>query len=660
MSNIYEPLRRGFIYEDVYCDLIVVYRDGRVQVRDEHDTAKEGGTFDSVTQFLEYQETDFLETELIEGVFGLIKGEKYMDEKGFVIHCMSDGKICYKGEQYDDFDDFEYDVTYFDSVQLLQHSDETEGKEDGEDTCLRNEAHKVHPKFVRCVSPTEDLEDIHKNVHYTFDRWEDSTENLEWLQEHQHKMVCILSVSLAKPDQSDNGIDDSRRTMCLKALQTWMEHGWSVLLFVPVENIKQYTHCARLKDRFGESLHFVPYKIDEGTCNLVRNVGESRNAILHFVLKHKEIVKTCTVADERVAPIQRPKPVLSNCGYWPTDEPDGIKSLRIKEGYDRLFAVKQFMEFGERSRTLFETLQEASVQSWEAFAENDQKYLKTVVDLYNEDTPKKSVWHAMKNKEPSLVGLPTVVRWNARKTHYDALAPHKRKYQKWHKRKYQKWDTTPDWNFLGADVDPFAPDRLVMPTQLITFKVGQGGYEGQFFYPFTTIGEDNFFSYMWGQTMGGVAQLDAIQIVREFPRGRHTSITRLPDNLDTYTDCAIEELIYLIKSPTYHQTRDAIPTLKWTPDAKAQSLSTTYYKWQCFIFSQLVVEAKKRGIRISKKAKRFCNRLLEFILSDKFRTKEYFTDVQKASYNAMMQLYRDSPTLRRKIRQLGLSIPENR
>ena len=165
---------------------------------------------------------------------------------------------------------------------------------------------------------------------------------------------------------------------------------------------------------------------------------------------------------------------------------------------------------------------------------------------------------------------------------------------------------------------------------------------------------------MWGETIGGVEQLDAIQIVREFPRGRQTSITRLPDNLAKYTDCAIKELIYLIQSPTYNQTGDAMPTLKWTVDADAQSLSAKYYKWQCFIFSQVATEAKKRGIRISKTVKRFSNRLLEFILSDKFRTTDYFSDVQKASYNAMLQLYRESPEMRRRIRKLGLSIPENR
>ena len=486
-------LRRGFIYEDIYADLIVILRDGSVQVTDENGNIKEGGTFVSVNQFIQYQETDFLENELIQGlVVGLIKGESYIDKEAFVIQCMPDGKICYKGKTFDNFDDFDDDVAddFFDSVQLLQDSKEIETKEQDGDTCFEKETRKIRPKFVRCVSPTEDIKFIHDHVHYTFDGWKDSQQNLEWLQNHQSKMVCILSVSLAKADDSENGIDDTRRTMLMKAVRAWTEHDWSVLLFIPVQNIKQYTHCARLKDIFGEKVNFVPYRIDEGTCNISMNVGESRNAILHFVLKHKGIMKTCTVADERVAPIQRPKPVLSNCyNFDPSDESDEIKRQRIREGYDRLFAVKQFMEFGKKSRPLFRTLQEASDQSWEAFEQNDQKYLKTVVDLYNKDTQEKSVWHAMKKENPSLVGFPTVVRWNSRKTHYDDLRPHI--------RKYQKWDTTAEWNFLGADVDPFAPEHIVMPTQLITFKVGDDGYDGEFFIPLQLLAKI-IFSHICG------------------------------------------------------------------------------------------------------------------------------------------------------------------
>ena len=228
------------------------------------------------------------------------------------------------------------------------------------------------------------------------------------------------------------------------------------------------------------------------------------------------------------------------------------------------------------------------------------------------------------------------------------------------KKRYKQWKLSGAGKFLGADVEPFAPERLVMPTQLITFKVGAGGWDGQFFYPFTTIGEDNFFSYQWGTQIGGCVQLDAVQIIRKFPM-KAMSITRTPDDLNGYTDCAIKELMYIIDSDTYDQGRaKSVPTLQWTPDSAKHSMRMSCYKWQCFIFSQIVVQAKKRKIKYSSKVKSVCDALLAFILSKSFRSTEYFVDKNKATYNAMLDVYRVSTLMTKYIKKLRLKIPTNR
>ena len=226
--------------------------------------------------------------------------------------------------------------------------------------------------------------------------------------------------------------------------------------------------------------------------------------------------------------------------------------------------------------------------------------------------------------------------------------------------RYDQWGISNGGKFLGADVEPLAPDRLVMPTQLITFKVGVGGWDGQFFYPFTTIGEDNFFSFQWGTQIGAIAQLDAVQIIRKFPR-KAVSITRTPDNLTNYTDCAIKELIYILNSDTYAQSRaGAVPTLQWTPLSAKHSMRMSCYKWQCFIFSQISAQAKKRNIRCPSKVNRVCDSLLTFILSKSFRSDDYFVDKNRGTYNAMLEVYRKSKRQKKQIGKLKLKIPKNR
>jgi len=661
-------MTRGFIYEDEDGDFVVYRRDGTLIITDDRGRQK-GEVYFDFDEFIENQDDDYLETVHFSS---LVKGERYVDGSGKLIVYQKNGKLKYNSKKFDTFESFLADSSpeFFDTVRLYSEdesdSDEEEEARIGtikrseyslksdEAVCLSAECQKPRQRHSR-EDQAASLDQIHQHVSYTFLDWQEGDDDYEtnrgWLAANQKRMTCILSVSLAKPDKSVNRIDDTRRTMLLNAITGWTDHEWSVLLFVPAQNQEQYIHCAKLKRIFGSAVNIVPYRIDQGTCNVNMNVGESRNAILHFMLANKDLVKTCTVADERVEALLRPRPVLSNAAFDPSDEPIIVSRQRANEGYSRLAAVKEFLEDGDAAEDTFRNLQGDSDYVWDVYTARENKYCRSVVQLYDPESPETSVWHALQDQTPTLIGLPTEFRANMRKTDPSDLH---------NKKRYKQWKTSGAGKFLGADVEPFAPERLVMPTQLITFKVGSGGWDGQFFYPFTTIGEDNFFSYQWGTQIGAIAQLDAVQIIRKFPR-KAVSITRTPDDLDGYTDCAIKELMYIIDSDTYAQGRaKSVPTLQWTPESAKHSMRMSCYKWQCFIFSQIVVQAQKRGIECPVKVKSVCDALLTFILSKSFRSADYFVDKNKATYNAMLDVYRKSPQITNYIKELSATIPTNR
>jgi len=659
-------MTRGFIYEDEDGDLVVYRRDGTLIITDERGRQK-GEVYFDFDEFIQNQDDGYLASVHFSS---LIKGERYVDSAANPIVCQKNGKIKYNGAKFDTFESFLADRSpeFFDTVRLYSEDDSDSDEEaaigtikrpeyslkSDEAVCLSEMCQKPRQRHSR-EDQSASLAQIHQHVSYTFLDWQEGDDDFEtnrgWLSDNQKKMTCILSVSLAKPDKSANKIDDTRRTMLLNAITGWTDHDWSVLLFVPAQNSEQYTHCAKLKRIFGSGVNIVPYRIDQGTCNVNMNVGESRNAILHFMLANKDLVKTCTVADERVEALLRPRPVLSNAPFEPSDEPIIVARQRANEGYSRLAAVKEFLEDGATAEATFRELQGDSDYVWDVYTARENKYCKSVVQLYDPESPETSVWHALREQSPTLIGLPTEFRANMRKTDPSDLH---------NKKRYKQWKLSGAGKFLGADVEPFAPDRLVMPTQLITFKVGRGGWEGQFFYPFTTIGEDNFFSYQWGTQIGACVQLDAVQIIRKFPR-KAVSITRTPDDLNGYTDCAIKELMYIIDSDTYAQGRTkSVPTLQWTPDSAKHSMRMSCYKWQCFIFSQIVVQAQKRKIGCSPKVKSICDALLAFILSKSFRSTGYFVDKNSGTYNAMLNVYRKSPLMTKYIKKLQLKIPTNR
>ena len=203
-----------------------------------------------------------------------------------------------------------------------------------------------------------------------------------------------------------------------------------------------------------------------------------------------------------------------------------------------------------------------------------------------------------------------------------------------------------------------------MPTQLITFKVGEDGWHGQFYYPFTTIGEDNFFSYQWSVHIGTTRQINAVQIIRKFPRAA-VSITRTPDDVTTYTPCAIKELMFILNSDTYYQLRaSTMPNIVWTEDSDKETLATPCYKWQAFIFCQIPAEADRRfklgqaDMVVTDKVRKVCDKLLAFILGDQFRKPKYFTGAKKNIYNNMIAVIKKNQ--KGYVKALGLHIPPQR
>jgi len=625
------------------------------------------------------------------------RGKIYLDDDGDEIIYNWDGTITIsrdgivpEGGNFKDFEEFKKeqdkgDINYLDSLEYYEDLDPLEPDvpslilTQNEAVCLAVECSKPHILKQR-PDQHDSVAHIHGNVTYTFLDWNSTTPtklaaNEEWLRTKHEKMVCILSVSLAKRDSSANNIDDTRRTMLINAIYAWQKHGWAVLLFIPSHNRGQYEHCARIKSMFdNEAVNIVPYSIEQGTCNVSMNVGESRNAILHFLNAWKHIITVCTMADERVESVLRPLPILSNAGYSGKDENVGIKEQRIKEGYDRLSVINMFLRIGTDSRSTFIEEQRKSDVFWASQSTRDTKFCRSVCALYDklliegrggkEDkiTTETSIYHQLKTDQPTLVCFPQNFRWFMQKTEWRDL-PNPR-------GRYKHWGKSAGGKFLGGDQSPLAPSRLTMPTQLITFKVGQGGWDGQFYYPFTTIGEDNFFSYEWTKEIGEARQVNAVQIIRKFPRAA-VSITRRPDDVTTYTPCAIKELMFILNSETYYQRNpNELPKIKWTVDYDPSPLSMPCYKWQAFIFCQIPAEVDRRsklsltdriarpGMVVTDKVRHICDRLLTFILSKKFREPKYFKAHSNQIYNNMIDVIRKNQT--KYVQDLGLQFPENK
>lgn len=526
-------------------------------------------------------------------------------------------------------------------------------------SCLSEQCKKITPKKVAKDCSTCGLPHT-EQPSYSFENWEVSQENKQWLIDHP-QTVSVLTVSLANwSGQGHVRVNLDRRTTLYNALDEWSNQGWSILLFVPLGNKEQYTECAKIQSVY-KTVRMVPYIIQRGTCNFQMNVGESRNALLHFADRFSNEIRSMVVADERVLNIERPAPSGAlDRTRGGGGEPNRIKAQRIQEGHDRLFALKQFLSDGptDTVRAFFKSKQVESDIFWKKEPDSSL-YFRSHVPIYDESVQKCSMWHELVKQNPSLVGIPTGYRWRMRKT--PLTVQMKKIYKRWESL-FQSGGT----KLGGADVSAIAPTDYTQITQLIALKIGgQNGWtvDTGVWYPYTTMGEDNYFSYEWSQQIGPVRQLDAIVMSRPM---ESQSLTRTYDDVSSYTDCALRALVSLLESKTYHLGRlGIVPLLLWVNDGNTESnrMSQDCYKRQVFVLSQVAYVCKKRSIPISTRAKLCSETFLRYCLeryNKKGDDSRFYKACHKKTdgdlYERLMKIYQKSGETYIK-NEMKLSIP---
>lgn len=484
--------------------------------------------------------------------------------------------------------------------------------DDTEKSCLKEKCSITAPAHRRAVASQQYH---HKHLTYRFYGWTEGSyenetpartlereKNERWLRLHHEKMVCILSVSIAKV--SGGTLDLNRRTMLINAILRWVDQGWHVLLFVPVVNIKMYTECAKLTTRFGDFVNVVPYSISEGTCNKRMVVGESRNAIMKFCWAFKDIFSSVLVSDERVEELALPRPNKKDG----LKEPDDVRRLRINHGFMVADLIKKYVSANESTSELedeFKTGQETMQNQWLQFT-NDNARWKTPLRIYDPTLPQLSLWHCLEERRSngrriSLVGLPTVFRSNMQKTdssfflanHTDGL------YNSFYKAYTTKGEQK--FRYIGGDYTPIMENSKTMITQCVIMKIGgMDGWNNNLLYPYTTIGEDNYFSYEWDKNIGNAIQCNMVTILRKFKKAA-VSITRTPDTVNNYTECAVNELVHVMKSGTY-KVKNKKVKIKWVTGYDPVDLETECYKWMAFIFSQVENAFHKKQMESNSRA----------------------------------------------------------
>ena len=147
------------------------------------------------------------------------------------------------------------------------------------DCILKKHQNKKPPKFI----PIDEKEQT-----YQFDGWKKTGANVNWLKRNESRLICVLSVSLVK---KIGDTDNFNRMDILKGcIKNWVDNKQSVLIFIPVKNLPEYNSCfLNLNREFKSKVKIAAYSVAPHTCGNNMVVGESRNAILDFVRKYKEI-----------------------------------------------------------------------------------------------------------------------------------------------------------------------------------------------------------------------------------------------------------------------------------------------------------------------------------------------------------------------------------
>ena len=434
---------------------------------------------------------------------------------------------------------------------------------------------------------------------YTYPLWDSDPERVAWLEAHEDSLVCILSVSLIR--QRLGLTEDemfNRKNILEEALEKWARHGWYCLVFIPHRNHKEYQQCLRIESRFGEHVRLASYEVYPDTCGKSMVVGESRNAILHFVLKYKHIFRTCTIADERIAGFWHGiKEVDTLKANITSEQAELVDKFRNKFGYELVKITKKAMgagTFKKNSKTMFRNLEKSfnrglqklkkqlSVEDFEDYTFESS--------IYNHNNHELSLWHALQTRQPTLVGVAAARAGAFYATNEEPIREKTRKSEK--------------------------------IAQFACFAVGGArgwrnttakGWRGQMFYTRTTMMEDNVWAYNWDESkeLGDVAEIYCVTAKRL----RGLSLTRRRINLAEYSECALKELLKALQSNSYryHNDRGGRVTMRWTTHSKGEALHLAEpegekkaYWHMASLIAGVADACRQKSIPVSHKVKQIC------------------------------------------------------
>lgn len=482
---------------------------------------------------------------------------------------------------------------------------------------------------------------------------ENVNENIQWLRANHEKLVCIMTVALVDCNTNtpeENKLD--RHRILMHTINTWVKHGWSILLFYPSKNAQQYEICSNIKkkEKYKPVFKTVPYELIDGTCNNTMNVGQSRNAILKFAEKfgdlgqawdsdHKNttrynIMKSLLVIDERVHDIQRVRfPVTQK-----VSEPSDVQALRRLEGFNMLHLVKKTMDMGYQENVKSDWIdeQKKSDKRWSELNHyGNINLFKSPTSFYvnGDHLSRFSLYDQIVGMQPGMLGV---------------IADH-------NFRQFQNF-TPPqgDQGLPGYDYDPFVKQRggkkvifgvhgafkrddLTAVQNLILIKLNS--WKGKLYYPHTAFAEDLYFGAQWCekvkhlQVSGVSRQLGCIYLNRNMD-GK--TLTRNVKDMITLTECGLHEYANLVQSSTYAQINPSVNELRYLKTLGTAPKCTWHYtqtaldthprkpvNWQSLMskdfhfaaenLCQLDLALQRRGKNSPDAIKFFCTRLIMFL-----------------------------------------------
>lgn len=397
------------------------------------------------------------------------------------------------------------------------------------------------------------------------------SQNIDWLRDNHEKVVCIMTVNVMNCNAKQGKLD--RHRILMRTINTWVAHGWSILLFYPKAFHEQYEICAQIKQKqkYKDVFRTVPYELIDGTCNDGMVVGQSRNAILKFAKKFGDmpsnttteynIMKSLLVIDERVDNIMR---ATFPRNYTEVKEPEEIDSLRRMEGFKMLQLTKKFIEEGYEDicEDLFIAEQKESNSRWDDLSYPDKNAFRSPNEFYNSVNKTFSLYHQLQEECPSMLGVIDINNFR-RFQKFDApTSPNQEGYLP--NYPYNLFEKTPGESNANKKAKSnkkkiikgvhyvFKPDRLTQVQNLILIQLNS--WNSKLYYPYTRFAEDIHFGAQWSQMVsenrmqGCSRQLACVNLERNM---NGQTQTRMPFKVEEVTDCGLTEYAKMVESSTY-------------------------------------------------------------------------------------------------------------